>query len=191
MRRVRTRKCFAASIGERGLEPKEAARWERHFADCKPLPQNACAAGCQRGGAGATRSASSYSRPRREVSPVPVTAKPARILPRPRPSPLRWLVPALGVAAAAALWFAIRPIAPATQTVASLQREPQTVVPAAAPSTAPAARDTNSAATNSSATNSPAANSRATDSEVAQAELPPSPASLLQTAQSKTRRATM
>jgi hypothetical protein len=162
-----------AAYAERGLEPNEAAYWERHFADCGRCRKTLALLAVS-----AEALTQKETQPRiqpADVTPLPVAAKPKQPIARPRHSPLRWLVPALGVAAAIAMWFALRPIPPATQTVAELQKEAQNVIPNPTPNTPPAAPTTNSPVTNSPATNSQATNSRAADSEVARAELPSPP----------------
>ena len=162
-----------AAYAERGLEANEAAHWERHFSDCGRCRKTLALLAVS-----AEALAQMETQPRSQradVTPLPLTAKPKQPVARPRHSQLRWLVPALGVAAAVALWFALRPLPLTTQTVAELQKVAPIPAPGAAPGPAPAPPPAASAApaTDSLSANSSAANSPSSNAEIAQAELPP------------------
>jgi hypothetical protein len=113
-----------AAYHERALQPDEIAQWESHFAECSrcrkillvlaasvdaPLAEKEVAHLGQRVrtllGARGESVAVAAAHPPRAASPR--TAEPAR--PNRLDWRVRWLAPAFGVAAALAVWFAMRP----------------------------------------------------------------------------------
>ncbi len=98
-----------AAYAEQGLAKDEAARWESHFADCnrcQKIIAVLAASGEELteaeikkfGTLVATSSA-------RELGSGTATVRISR-----RPALVRWLAPAIGVAAAVVVWFALRPV---------------------------------------------------------------------------------
>ena len=133
-----------AAYAEHNLDAAETVQWEKHFADCTR---------CQKILAVLTVSEEPLSgaeleRFGRKVAAVEVgapaaaTRQPkANVTPFERPrTAWRWLAPALGVAAAAVLWIALRPI---QRPSSVLTAEKTATEPAAPPNAAPEA-DSNS-----------------------------------------------
>jgi hypothetical protein len=110
-----------AAYAEQALGPDEAAQWEGHFAACgrcrKILRVLAASTDTPLAGKEVAQLGELISAVR---SPVEITGKPAR---HARPKLVdwrtRWLAPALGLAAALAVWFAMRPPWRATERSAS------------------------------------------------------------------------
>ena len=113
--------AIIAAYAERTLSPGEAAQWERHFSSC---------ARCQKILASvALTDDLAVQRPL--AATVTISTSP----PTRQATYWRWLVPALGAAAAIAIWLALRP-APPTQTLQA-HLSTQNEVPAVQPSAAP------------------------------------------------------
>jgi hypothetical protein len=98
-----------AGYAEQGLAKDEAARWESHFADCNRC-QKIIAVLAASGEAlteaevkkfGTLVATSSAREPGSGTAPVRISR---------RPKLVRWLAPAIGVAAAVVVWFALRPV---------------------------------------------------------------------------------
>jgi hypothetical protein len=98
-----------AAYAEQGLAKEEAARWEIHFADCNRCQKIIAVLAAsgeelteaeikQFGSLVATSSAR-----------LPAAGATAATISR-RPTLVRWLAPAVGVAAAVVVWFALRPV---------------------------------------------------------------------------------
>jgi len=102
---------IVAAYAEQALEPAESAHWEDHFASCarcrsilRVLAASVDAPLAEKEVAELGKLVSSVS------APVEVTGKSGgRARPKFIDWRMRWLAPAFGVAAALAVWFAIRP----------------------------------------------------------------------------------
>jgi hypothetical protein len=135
-----------AAYADRGLAEEEIARWEQHFAECarcqkvlavlsvtaEPLAQAEVEhlgelAASVPVPLAATAAPSPLSRP--EVA----TRRHGASAPAWRVTPWRFLAPAAGVAAALALWFALRPTAPVVNNSAELNQAKTAAQPAAPP----------------------------------------------------------
>lgn len=100
-----------ATYAEQGLAEEETARWENHFAGCnrcQKIIAVLAASSEQITGAEVERLGSLAAASIREPA-SPKTAATAGTMSR-RPTLWRWLAPAVGVAAAVALWFALHPV---------------------------------------------------------------------------------
>jgi hypothetical protein len=109
-----------AAYAEQALGSDEAAQWEGHFASCarcrKILRVLAASAETPLAGKEVAQLGELVS----VRAPVEISKKPARQAhPKRVDWPSRWLAPALGVAAALAVWFAMRPPWRATDRSAS------------------------------------------------------------------------
>ena len=166
---------IVAAFADRTLTKKEAANWENHFAACARCRKMLALLAVTSEAAGQTSSASNAVA---EVASI--RQRPAA---RPKSSALRWLVPAFSAAAAVALWVALRPAQPLTETVAQVQRTAQNSaptasapVPGALPYVAPeghaGATSSNSPSRGPNALTAPAE----TSSQIARAEVPGPPA---------------
>jgi hypothetical protein len=117
-----------AAYAEQGLAKDEAARWESHFANCNRCQKIIAVLAAsgeelteaevkQFGSLVATASA-------RQPAAGATVATISR-----RPTLVRWLAPAVGVAAAVVVWFALRPVlrheAQDSQKIAATTRAPQ------------------------------------------------------------------
>jgi hypothetical protein len=111
---------LVAAYAERTLDPDETARWEGHFADCARcqkviavLAKNAEDPVPQQGIAGlraVVRGNEPALEPEASTAETKTTDKAPSIVRSPNRRVLwRWLVPAFGIATAAALWFVLRP----------------------------------------------------------------------------------
>ncbi len=104
-----------AAYLDRSLSETEAAQCERHFAQCARCQQALAAAdaGAAPLPAGQTQvpaTAAPAAQPTETKAAVPsILGGPQEVKPRRRHRSWRWLVPAVGVAAAVALWIAVRP----------------------------------------------------------------------------------
>ena len=110
-----------AAYAEQALGPDEAAQWEGHFAACgrcrKILRVLAASTDTPLAGKEVAQLGELISAVH---SPVEITGKPARQAhPKLIDWRTRWLAPALGVAAALAVWFAMRPPWRATERSAT------------------------------------------------------------------------
>jgi hypothetical protein len=120
-----------ATYADQGLAEEETARWESHFADCdrcQKIIAVLAASGEELSDVeverlGSLAAASSAAR----EPVVRNAATPWRMIWR-RPALLRWLVPAVGMASAVALWFALRP-APSRQALDSQRIAARTEAP--------------------------------------------------------------
>jgi hypothetical protein len=146
-----------AAYAEQGLAKDEAVRWESHFADCnrcQKIIAVLAASGEELTEAeikkfGTLVATSSAREPGSGTSTVRISRRPALV---------RWLTPAIGVAAAVVVWFALRPV---------LQHETQDSQRIAATTGAP----------QGSGEAVPAAPSaRPDETQMAQANVPPPPA---------------
>jgi hypothetical protein len=98
-----------AAYAEQGLAKDEAARWESHFADCnrcQKIIAVLAASGEELTEAeikkfGSLVATSSAREPGSGTATVRISRRPALV---------RWLAPAIGVAAAVVVWFALRPV---------------------------------------------------------------------------------
>ena len=107
-----------AAYVQRGLSPEETTQWESHFASCGR---------CQDILADMVRTIDLEPRVADRPTLIPIS----RPAPPRRAAHWRWLVPALGAAAAIAIWFALRPAPPAPTLEARLSQKD---VPAIQPS---------------------------------------------------------
>ncbi len=129
-----------AAYADHGLDRDQASQWESHFAAC-----DRCRGVLAALVVGAEEPVAPQPQPREErrdqfvaaaTVPAPSQALASKqrvvsLVRRPMWWPMRWLVPALGAAAGVALWFALQPAQPLTQTMPT-----QTIVqsPAVVPS---------------------------------------------------------
>jgi len=98
-----------AAYAEHGLAKEEAARWESHFADCnrcQKIIAVLAASGEELTEAeiktfGSLVATSSARQPAAGSTVATISRRPALV---------RWLAPAVGVAAAVVVWFALRPL---------------------------------------------------------------------------------
>src|ERR1700719_526578 len=121
-----------AAYAEQGLAEEETARWENHFADCdrcQRIIAVLAASGEELAEAevetlGSLAAASSTAR-----TPVAQNAATRWTVIWRRPVFWRWLVPVAGIASAAALWLALRQMAPpeslSAQKIATRSEAPQ------------------------------------------------------------------
>ena len=117
-----------AAYAEQGLAKQEAARWESHFADCnrcQKIIAVLAASGEELTEAeikkfGALVATSSARQPAAGATVATISR---------RPTLVRWLAPAVGVAAAVVVWFALRPVlrheAQDSQKIAATTGAPQ------------------------------------------------------------------
>ncbi len=100
-----------AAYADRGLAPNETARWESHFATCarcrKVLRVLAATSDSPLADSEVAHLGELVAAARVPANRAPETSKMAP--PRTWDWRMRWLAPALGVAAVLAVWFAIRP----------------------------------------------------------------------------------
>lgn len=149
-----------AAYAEHGLAAEEKARWEDHFAGCgrcQKIIAVLAASGEALSPAEVERLGSLASAP--SVARVPMAreaATPRTMLWR-RPALWRWLVPAVGIASAAALWLALHP-PPPPATLSSQKNVARTGVPQS--------ETTRGAAT---------ASAKSDETQIAQAKLPAPP----------------
>ena len=151
-----------AAYAEQGLAEEETARWESHFADCdrcQRIIAVLAASGEELAEAevetlGSLAAASSTAR-----TPVAQNAATRWTVIWRRPVFWRWLLPVAGIASAAALWLALRQMAPpeslSAQKIATRSEAPQNEI---VPGTT-------------------ARSAKPDDTRIAQADLPAAPAS--------------
>jgi len=173
-----------AAYLERSLSDAEAARCEQHFAQCARCQQALAAAdaGAAPQPAGHTQApatempalrmaAAPAAQPMEMKAAVPsILGGPQEVRPRRRHWSWRWLVPAVGAAAAVALWIAVRP-----QTRAPVAHQPSEALKEIAqnnPPAAPASETLHSAGTESKA--KPSAQALARESRPTKAGAQPS-----------------
>lgn len=152
-----------AAYSEHGLAQEETARWESHFVDChrcQKIIAVLAASGEELAEAeverlGSLAAASSVAR-----QPVARNTAEPKVMIRRRPTLWRWLVPAVGMASAVALWFALHPMLP--NQAPSSQRIAATGVPQ------------NGVAQGATA----ASSAKPGETQVADANLPPPPAAV-------------
>lgn len=131
-----------AAYADQTLSANETARWESHFADCARCQEvlailtiSAEDPLTQREAARLGQSVGKTASPNRLTAPVPQVgkeiARPQIVRPTQNRPPWRWLVPAFGVAAAVAMWFALRPTPPSVAPGSQVMMAEKTGVPPA------------------------------------------------------------
>jgi hypothetical protein len=121
-----------ATYAEHGLAEEETARWESHFADCdrcQKIISVLAASGEELAKAEVERLGNLAAASSAAREPVVRNTPPLWVVIWRRPAFWRWLVPAVGMASAAALWFALRQVPPrealSSQKIAATSGAPQ------------------------------------------------------------------
>jgi hypothetical protein len=121
-----------ATYAEHGLAEEETARWESHFADCdrcQKIISVLAASGEELAKAEVERLGNLAAASSAAREPVVRNTPPPWVVIWRRPAFWRWLVPAVGMASAAALWFALRQVPPrealSSQKIAATSGAPQ------------------------------------------------------------------
>jgi hypothetical protein len=121
-----------ATYAEHGLAEEETARWESHFADCdrcQKIISVLAASGEVLAKAEVERLGNLAAASSAAREPVVRNTPPPWVVIWRRPAFWRWLVPAVGMASAAALWFALRQVPPrealSSQKIAATSGAPQ------------------------------------------------------------------